>query len=171
MGGPQICSPPEPAIIDLKQYPHLKGLALADTNPRSGATIDILIGADQWSKVMKGGIRRGDSCSPMALNSVFGWLLSGPTGVKRTKSFTASTHYATTKILEDYPNLILKKFWDMESIGVTEEPKGLSTEEEYVVRQFKDKVKFDGQRYEVSLPWRKICPKLPSNQGLALKRL
>ena len=32
-------------------------------------------------------------------------------------------------------------------------------------------MKFDGQRYEVSLPWRKICPELPSNQGLALKRL
>ena len=121
---PTVCSPPEAAIIDLKRCPHLKGLAFADTNPRSGATIDILIKADQWSKIMKGGIRRGDSCSPMALNSVFGWLLSGPTGVKRTKSFTASTHHATIKILEDDPNLILKKFWDLESIGVTEEPKG-----------------------------------------------
>ena len=44
-----------------------------------------------------------------------GSVLSGPTGAKRTKSFTASTHHATTKILEDDPNLILKKFWDLES--------------------------------------------------------
>ena len=62
---PTICLPPKPAIIDLKRYPHLKGLALADTNPRSRATINILIGADQWSKIMKGRIRRGDSCSPI----------------------------------------------------------------------------------------------------------
>lgn len=32
-------------------------------------------------------------------------------------------------------------------------------------------MKFDGQRYEVSLPWNENCPNLPSNRGLALKRL
>lgn len=95
---PTVCSPPEPAAVDLKQYPHLNGLGLADTDPRSGATIDILIGADQWSQIMKGGIRRGYSISPMAMNSVFGWPLSGPTGVERSKSCSASTHHATTKI-------------------------------------------------------------------------
>ena len=87
---------------------------------------------------MKGGIRRGDSCSPMALNSVFGWLLSGPTGVKRTKSFTASTHHATTKILEDDPNLILKKFWNLESIGVTEEPEKAQMYKDAVNQYLKD---------------------------------
>jgi hypothetical protein len=107
----------------------------------------------------------------MAMNSVFGWLLSGPTGVERSKSCSASTHHATTKIHEDDPYLILKKFWDLESIGVTEDPKGQSAEENYVVQQFKDNVKFDGQRYEVSLPWKENCPNLPSNRGLSLKRL
>lgn len=165
---PTVCSPPEPAIVDLKQYLHLKGLALANTNPRSGAAIDILIGADQWSQIIKGGIRSGDSCSPMAMNSVFDWLLSGPTGVERYKP-CASTHHATTKILEDDPNLILKKLWELETIGVPEEPKGLNTEEGYVVQQLKDNVKFDGQRCEVSLPWRKNCSELTSNRGLALK--
>ncbi|XP_028407170.1 uncharacterized protein LOC114529555 [Dendronephthya gigantea] len=168
---PTVCSPPEPAAVDLKRYPHLKGLALADTDPRSGATIDILLGADQWSQIMKGGIKRGDSQSPMAMNSVFGWLLSGPTGVERSKSCNASTHHATTKILEDYPNFVLKKFWNLEAIGVTEAPKIQSAEEKYVAQRFEDNVKFDGQRYEVSLPWKEDCPKLLSNRGLALKRL
>lgn len=47
---PTVCSPPEPAAVDLKQYPHLNGLALADTDPRSGGTIDILIGAISGTK-------------------------------------------------------------------------------------------------------------------------
>ena len=168
---PTVCSPPERAAVNLERYPHLKGLPLADTDPRSGATIDILLGADQWSRIMKGGIRKGSPSSPMALNSVFGWLLSGPTGVEQPHSCKASTHHATTKILEDDSNLLLKKFWDLESIGIIEEKMGPSVEEEYVVQQFKDKVKFDGQRYEVSLPWKKNCPKLTSNREISLKRL
>ena len=44
------------------------------------------------------------------------------------------------------------KLWDLELIGITENQKGQSTEEEYVTQQFKDKVKFDEQRYEISLP-------------------
>ena len=30
---PTVCSPPKRAAVDLKQYPHLRGLALADTDP------------------------------------------------------------------------------------------------------------------------------------------
>jgi hypothetical protein len=55
---PTVCSPPERPAVNLGRYPHLKGLPLADTDPRSGATIDILIGADQWSRIMKGGIKK-----------------------------------------------------------------------------------------------------------------
>ena len=43
-----VCSPLEPAVIDVAKYPHLRGLHLADTFPRGEARINILIGADQW---------------------------------------------------------------------------------------------------------------------------
>jgi hypothetical protein len=146
---PTVCSPPEPAVVNLKQYPHLKGLALVDTDPRSGVTIDILIGADQWSQIMKSGIKRGSPASPMAMNSVFGWLLSGPTGIERPESRSAFTHHATTRILEDDHNLSLKRFWQLESLGIMDDPQEMSQDEKYVVQQFQESVNFDGERYEV----------------------
>ena len=101
LSGPTVCAPPKRVAVDLKKYPRLKGLPLADTDPRSGASINILIGADQWSQIMKGGIKKRNSSSPMALNSVFGWLLSCPAGIEQSNTGKASTHHATTKILED----------------------------------------------------------------------
>jgi hypothetical protein len=168
---PTVCSPPEPAVVNLKQYPHLKGLALADTDPRSGATIDILIGADQWSQIMKSGIKRGSPASPMAMNSVFGWLLSRPTGIERPESHSAFTHHATTRILEDDHNLSLKRFWQLESLGIMDDPQEMSQDEKYVVQQLQESVNFDGERYEVELLWTKNCPKLADNRKIAMKRL
>ena len=46
------------------------------------------------------------------------------------------------------PNLDdqLKQFWELESLGITEN-------EASVYDKFVQQIRFDGQRYEVSLPW------------------
>jgi len=50
----------------------------------------------------------------------------------------------------------LRRFWELESIGITEaENPTMSQEEEYVVAEFNKGLKLDGQNYKVQLPWRK----------------
>ena len=66
----------------------------------------------------------------------------------------------------------LKRFWGQESIGITEaENPTMSQEEEYAVAEVNKGLKFDGQNYEVQLPWRKDHPRLENNYAQAVRRL
>ena len=47
----------------------------------------------------------------------------------------------------------------------------MSQEEEYAVAEFNKGLKFDGQNYEVQLPWRKDHPRLENNYAQAVRRL
>ena len=73
---PTICSP-LPSRVDANNYPHLHGLKLADYSD-SEDSIDVLIGSDYCWDFVTSEIVRGDF-GPTAVNSKFGWLLSGPT--------------------------------------------------------------------------------------------
>lgn len=46
----------------------------------------------------------------------------------------------------------------------------MSQDEQFVVEQFQKSLKFDGERCEVELPWKRTCPKLPNNKAMAMKR-
>lgn len=107
-----VCSPLEPAVIDVAKYPHLKGFPLAATFPRGEPRIDVLIGADQWSRIIKPSMKTGRN-GLVATNSRFGWLLSGPTEVEKStdEPSRACSHFARTKITENDTNLMSKKFW------------------------------------------------------------
>lgn len=159
-----VCSPLEPAVIDVAKYPHLKGLPFADTFPRGEARIDILIGADQWSRIIKSGMKTGRN-GPVATNSRFGWFFSGPTGVEKStdEPSRACSHFARTKIIEDDTNLVLKKFWQIESLCIKDESPEMSQDEQFVVEQFQKSLEFHGERHEVELPWKRTCPKLLNN--------
>ena len=66
----------------------------------------------------------------------------------------------------------LRQFWELEVISITEaENPTMSQEEEYAVAEFNKGLKFNGQNYEVQLPWRKDHPRLENNCEKAVKRL
>lgn len=58
----------------------------------------------------------------------------------------------------------MKKFWDLESFGVTDTNTA-------VLEDFKNNVCFVSGRYEVSLPWKIPSADLPDNYQLCHKRL
>ncbi|KAG1661324.1 Ovochymase-2 [Nymphon striatum] len=72
-----ICASLQRSAISLK-LPHLEGLTLADTFDSSSVIIDILIGMDYYWSLLGSEIVTGPS-GPVAQNSVFGYVLSGPT--------------------------------------------------------------------------------------------
>ena len=69
-------------------------------------------------------------------------------------------------------NASLKRFWELESIGITETVNPvMSKEEEDAVIDFNSGLYFDGSNYQVRLPWKKDHPKLENNYVQAVKRL
>ena len=69
-------------------------------------------------------------------------------------------------------NCLLKRFWDLESIGITTTgQQHLTPEDKLAWDKFNNSLKFDGQHYEVAVLWRDEKPQLPNNLPMAKKRL
>ena len=147
---PVICSPLQTAVV-VDQYPHLRNLDVADEDTDKGRSdsIDILLGTDYYWQVVSGDIIRGDS-GPVALNSHFGWLVSGPTK-PLSVNYTVSTliiegngnlEYSDNQLTQN-----LSRFWDTEVIDIFES-------KQKMIDPFPPGLVFDweGCRYQVTLP-------------------
>jgi hypothetical protein len=115
--------------------------------------VPIIIGTLSPGKLIGGG-----GNGPLANASKFGWVLSGPS---ETPAGFNDIEVAHNLIISgesefDYPNETrdeitheLKRFWDVETIGICDEGMGESNP---VSSELFSDVVFNGQRYEVSLP-------------------
>ena len=117
-----------------------------------------------------GEIRRGDN-GPVAVQSEFGWLISGNAQASRTESNgkisnpmlerPERTYPADLLIDEEGDELtnVVRMFWNTESIGIMEI-------EQLTDHGFLREVLFneESQRYQVSFPWKEEC--LPIASGL-----
>ena len=169
-----VISPPISAHLqdDDLNFPYLQGLRLADpVRTRGPLEIDIIIGNDYYGSLVTGEIIKGDG--PMAMNSKFGWLLSGrvlqaerPTEITEIHCYRLEVTPAQDN---ETLNEILPRFWELHSLGIADSPKV----EDEVLRHFNESVSFNEQegRYTVQLPWKQDRPPLPSNLGLCKKRL
>ena len=94
----------------------------------SGENLDvnILIGSDHYWQVVTGIVMRG-ACEPTAIETKFGWVLSGPVhGISSEPSVAnlVSSYVlrlnASPGTTESEANLdmSLKTFWDLESLGI-----------------------------------------------------
>ena len=68
--------PLEPIPTALK-WDHLSDLKLADPDFRTPARIDLLLGAEVFTSILRDGRRTGPRGTPSALNTCFGWVLFG----------------------------------------------------------------------------------------------
>ena len=165
---PVICSPLS-TKIEVDQYPHLQGLQLAHSSD-SNESIDVLIGSDHYWDFVEGDIVRGEF-GPVAIDSKFGWLLSGSTnnGLYNetcTTNLVIGGSDSQLETTQDPLVDVLKKFWDTESIGIKGDP-----EPKEFIESFNESVHFNGKRYEVELPWKQDCHSIPSDYQLCEKRL
>ena len=165
---PVICEPLTGTSLErsIESYQHLQGLELADSfNDRELIDIDILVGLDNYWDFISGEVIRANS-GPTAVYSCLGWLLSGPA---LQESTSLMTHVLTVGMSQGKDkvalNQQLKKFWELEAFGVSEK------EEDSLYSQFQSNVSFNGERYEVNLPWRDMELVLPNNYQLSFKRL
>ena len=163
-----ICKPLEPVVLDITANSHLANLKFSERYPRGAVEVDILIGADYYFSFVNGECIKGSTPDTLtAINSTLGWIASGPL----TSRSTSGTSVMFTSVCPDPVESILKNFWELDAIGIVDKGTEPSLEENDAVRQFREGLKFDGKRYEVSLPWRENHEELRDNYNQAIKRL
>lgn len=95
------------------QWRHIADLTLADPEPFSAEPIDIIIGADLYGELLLEGVRRDGGDRPTAQNTVFGWVISGPTsGLNQSSRSITVQHFAGSISLHRE----LRHFWEVEEI-------------------------------------------------------
>ena len=144
---------------------------MADPDYGTPKAVDLLLGADIFSRVVLHGRRFGPSGSPSAFKTQFGWVLAGTTGCShQIRGSRESCYLATT--VEDLrvSEELLRKFWEIED-PYSQEPT-LSIDEKSAVEHFERTHQRDETgRFVVPLPKRKDAVPLGDSRTLAVKRL
>ena len=162
----QLENPPLQAIQ--RNCEHLKKLPLAENvGNNTKLEIDVLVGLDYYYSIMTGKIIRGTPSQPIAAESILGWIICGPnrqTGlINKRGTETVLTSIINTEPVTNVVDTLrgeLQKFW---KIGV---------EDDYDVYEvFKNEVKYVGNRYVTSLPFKPYHDTLSDNYQLSLCRL
>ena len=168
---PFICEPlsGQPMEVAVERFSYLHGLDLADADPSERSEIDVLIGADYYRKVATGRIKHG-RVGPTAVETRFGWVLSGPVpGFSQTTiSNFVSSHVLKVGCTDQLDLASLDKklqvFWDLNTMGIREG-------EDCIYSRFTKNISLQDGRYCVHLPWKEPHPLLPDNYELSKGRL
>ncbi len=172
-----ICSPISNQVIDLAKlkYPHLSDLPLADSgNGNEDLEVEILVGADYlWNFMLDHVVRGEPAVGPVATLTRFCYVLSGPVQVpanlEHSTNVTIAHVLKTDALLQNNDSDLknqLHKFWDYETLGLKPDEADNSLE-----NPLEGKIKFDGKRYEISLPFKEGHPTIPDNYNVARSRL
>ena len=181
----KICGGMKPVNwIKMKHnWKHLKKIHFSKV--ATGRTVDILLGADHHELMYSMREIVGEPDEPSARLCPLGWTAMGKVdGLASENAYHTRFHH-TYRLSVDNPqseygqadgNLeeMLKKFWDLDSIGITQNESanlGMSPDEKLAWEKVSESVRFDGQHYEVAVPWHNDRPRLPPNGALAKQRL
>jgi len=144
-------------------WKHLDNLNLADDDPMGSDSIDLLLGADLYSSIILNGVRKGAAGQPIAQNSHFGWVISGP-----TTSQTSIYHSIT--VMHCSLDQELHRFWEIEespSSSILSPDEG-RCEEHFLATHSRD----SSGRYIVRLPFKEGPPiNIGDSRSTALRML
>ena len=121
-----VCAPLAALEVDVKRSDHLRNLQLADTFLRAAASAEVLVGADQYYKLVQGDVRKGHPGTLIATKSKLGWLLSGPiTGSRKSEEMTAMLTVMKIESSDDQLKRLLgaRCYLDRESSGASKNPR------------------------------------------------
>ena len=154
----------------------VRSLDMADSisSETESSTVELLIGNDYYLVII---LSQKTEVQPglYLLASKLGWILTGrmsevESELNQTNMLilTYGTNVSNTSVFTpSEPDL--EDFWNSESIGVYDNPR--TSTDEMVMRNFKETVKFEDGRYQVTWPWKDTPPDLPVNRELAMGRL
>lgn len=139
------------AVVSINSWPELEHLYLADPEYNTPNKIDILLGAEVYGKIIKEGLIKCPSGSPVAQNTALGWILSGQVHSKARVSCNIVNMH--TQI-----DQLLRSFWELEA-EPNYKQKILSEEEQRCEDIYQSTTTRDEDgRYIVRLPFRDPHP-------------
>lgn len=151
---------------DVRSWPHLQDLNLADPGYSSAEPIEILLGADVYSIILQAGLRKGGTRAPIAQSTSLGWILSGAIGDTAGEQ---SAHTHRCHIEEDLSSVV-RRFWEQEEVLTT--APALSREEKECEEHFvRTHSRSPEGRYSVRLPVVSPLPDLSATRGTAARAL
>ena len=112
---------------------------------------------------------------PTAVSSKLGWLLSRWSKKPQSDSHTfnnliiAADEFDNSSTVRDHDRLTasLKRFWELESMGINSVESEIPSEQQ----GFVDNIRFNGTRYEVGLPWKSNHRTIDDDYELCRNRL
>ncbi|KAI5726130.1 hypothetical protein M8J77_024237 [Diaphorina citri] len=142
-------------------------ICLADTDFHKSGKIDFLLGADLYPHIL---ITKGPTIiqgEPVAINTIFGWVLMGKVPVS---DFCETKNSLFVRTVDSEPPLdtLIKRFWEVEEVSSQkfENPENVKCEQYYQDTTVREP---DG-RYNVCLPFKEQQPAVGSTRDIALKR-
>ena len=161
------CDLPLNPVPFSSSWNHLSDIPLADPTFGRPGHIDLLLGVDVFVDVLLHGRRNGPPGSPVAIETKFGWVLSGSTD-PTTDLVNLHVTTFTSTVLGDGDD-ILRNFWEIE-----ESPRNtplLSPEERAVVRHFETGHRRTSEgRFEVPLPRKPDAQPIGESRSQAVRR-
>ena len=115
--------------------------------------------------------RAEDRRGPVAISTTLGWVLSGPMDLGSTNDTSSNLSIAHVNFTQtEGPTTEascpireqLSEFWDTESLGLIGN--------DSVYDEFKENVVYNGEHYQLSLPFKEGHPLLPDNFLLSKQR-
>ena len=149
---------------EVQRWPHLKDL------PLHHAEIDdvtLLIGQDSPEALMPITTIPGGNGEPYTVRTRLGWSVSGPVSSNSKKVFPILHYISNGDLLHEK----VERFWKLESSGIYEQERGMSTEDRRVLELWDENVSFSDGHYVLPIPFKNTAFKLPDNQPMAEKRL
>ena len=148
----------------------------------SRGIIDVLLGADHYHLMCTKQELVGKLNEPYARLCPLGWTAIGRISVNQHSNQGQTRFLHSFRIQQAMEagvvyeqsndvNATLKQFWDLETMGITPKSPGVTANEELAWTKVCSSLKFDGERYEVSVPWKEDRPSLSDNRRLAERRL
>lgn len=161
---PKICVKTPHVSVPRMAWEHINNLKLADPSFGVPKEIDLLLGAELFPTIFQNGILAGKEGEPVALNTIFGWVLMGKVHCASPNSSLVSFATSVDFSLES----TLKNFWELEEVPTV---KSLSSEEIYCENVFAENHHRDTTgRYVVPLPFKELAPCFGDSYSLAYRR-
>ncbi|KAH7966037.1 hypothetical protein HPB49_013304 [Dermacentor silvarum] len=134
--------------------------------------ISLLIGADQLWQFMSGEMKRYHAQADLvALGSAFGWMLQGALSFNTSLEAALNACVLRVSASTDSIDDLLRKLWELESIGITPVDNTPNKEPNMVLENFDHDIAIVNGRYQVARPWKESCGQLEYNRLQARKRL
>ena len=136
--------------LDKSNWSHLNHLKLADDDYNKSESIDVLLGADIFYKIIEASKIEGSVGHPTARQTKLGWIVVGAISNSKTLNVISNTVtcFHSSLGLES----LMKRFWEIEDIP-KEDNESNSSENEFCMQHFKETHQRDSEgRFIVKLP-------------------